>query len=338
MPDTADVTPVRWGVLGAAKIATKVVPALRTAELCDVVALASRDLDRARRTADELGVPNAHGSYQGLLDDPDVEAVYIPLPNHLHVPWAVRAAEAGKHVLCEKPIGLNADEARRLLEVRDRTGVTVTEAFMVRTHPQWLEVRDRVRRGGIGELRLVACLFSYYKDDPDDVRNRRDWGGGGLLDIGCYAVHIARWLFDREPRRVVALVDRDARSEVDTLTSGMLDFEAGHATFTVGTRLAPYQRVQVLGTRGRIEILIPFNAPPDRPCQILVDTEGDLHGRGIREVTFDTIDQYAAQGDAVARAIRGVAPAPVPLEGSVANMRVLDALFRSETSNDWEVP
>lgn len=310
---------------------------MRWAALCDVVALASRDADRARQAADGLGIPAAHGSYDALLEDPAVEAVYVPLPNHLHFPWAVRAAEAGKHVLCEKPIGLDSGEARRLMETRDRSGVTIAEAFMVRTHPQWLEARKRVRRGDLGEVRLVACHFSYFKDDPSDIRYRREWGGGGLLDIGCYAVHIARWMLDAEPRRVVSLVDRHPTHDVDILTSAILDFGPARATFTVGTLMVPYQRVQILGTRGRIEIEIPFNAPPDRPCRIQVDT-GDVAGGEIEHIVIDPVDQFAAQGEAVSRAIRGLGPVPVPLEDSVGNMSIIDALFRSEASGAWETP
>lgn len=311
---------------------------MQSAPLCDVVALASRDAERARRAASDLGVPTAHGSYEALLEDPDIEAVYIPLPNHLHVPWATLAAEAGKHVLCEKPIGLDSGEARMLVETRNRTGVTIAEAFMVRTHPQWIEARERVRRGDLGELRLVACHFSYFKEDASDIRYRREWGGGALLDIGCYAVHIARWMFDAEPRRVVSLVDRHPVHEVDVLASGILDFGFGRATFTVGTLMVPYQQVQILGTRGRIEIEIPFNAPPDRPCRIRFDS-GDILGEKVEDIRFEAVDQFAAQGNAVSRAIRGIrglGSTPVPLEDSVGNMAVLDALFRSESSGAWE--
>lgn len=332
-------TPVRWGILSTAKIGREhVIPALQASERGEVVALASRDGARARKAADALGIPRAYGSYEALLDDPEVEAIYNPLPNHLHVPWSIRVAEAGKHVLCEKPIGLNAADARRLLEARDRTGVVVAEAFMVRTHPQWLDVEGRVRRGELGELRSIACHFSYYKDDPEDIRSRREWGGGGLMDIGCYAVHIARWLFDAEPGRVIALIHRDPELDVDTLTSGILDFGTGRATFTVGMRMVPYQRVQVLGTRGRIEIEVPFNAPPEHACRIHIDDGRDVTGSGIRTIELDPVDQYAAQGDAVARAIRGQVPVPVPMEDSVSNMAVLDALVRSEESGRWEQP
>lgn len=329
--------PVRWGVLSTAKIGVeKVIPAMQASALCDVVALASRDPGRARRAADALDIPVAHGSYEALLEDPEVEAVYNPLPNHLHVPWSIRAAEAGKHVLCEKPIGMDADETRRLLEARDRTGVVMAEAFMVRTHPQWLDVRDRILNGELGPIRLVACQFSYFNNDPADIRNRVDAGGGGLMDIGCYAVHIARWLYDAEPERVISLVYRDPDHGVDTLTSGILDFGGPRATFTCGTRVVPYQRVQVLGARGRIEVEIPFNAPPDRPCRIRVDDGSDLAGNSVQDVVMDPVDQYTAQGDAVSRAIRGLGSVPVSLEDSVANMAVIDALFRSETSGDWE--
>jgi predicted dehydrogenase len=334
-----DPAPVRWGVLSTAKIGVeKVIPAMQASALCDVVAVASREHGPARQATDTLGIPVAHGSYEALLEDPQVEAIYNPLPNHLHVPWSIRAAEAGKHVLCEKPIGMDAAEARRLLEVRDRTGVIMAEAFMVRTHPQWLEVRDRIRRGDLGPIRLVACQFSYFNDDPDDIRNRPETGGGGLLDIGCYAVHIARWLYDDEPRRVLSLAHRDPDHGVDTLTSGILDFGGPRATFTCGTRMVPYQRVQVLGTRGRIEVEIPFNAPPDHPCRIRVDDGGDLAGSSIQDIVMDAVDQYTIQGDVVSRAIRGLGPVPVALEDSVANMAVLDALFRSESSHEWEAP
>ncbi|HUE77056.1 MAG TPA: Gfo/Idh/MocA family oxidoreductase, partial [Longimicrobiales bacterium] len=233
--------------------------------------------------------------------------------------------------------GLDGGEARRLLEARDRTGVIIAEAFMVRTHPQWLEVLKRVRRGDLGELRLVSCHFSYFKDDFSDIRYQRESGGGGFLDIGCYAVHIARWVLDAEPRRVVSLVDRHPTHGVDVFTSAILDFGHARATFTVGTLMVPYQRVQILGTRGRIEVEIPFNAPPDRPCRVLVDGGGAL-GEDIEHIRVDPVDQFAAQGDAVSRAIRGLGPVPVPVEDSVGNMNVLDALFRSETSGAWEKP
>jgi predicted dehydrogenase len=317
-------------VLGVARIATrKVIPAMQRAAACEVVAIASRDLAKASEAAAALGIPRAHGSYEALLADPEVDAIYNPLPNHLHVPWSIRAAEAGKHVLCEKPIALNAVEAEELLAVRDRTGVCIQEAFMVRTHPQWIAARDLVATGRIGEVRAIAGFFSYFNGDPANVRNVLEWGGGGMLDVGCYLVHIARMILGREPRQVAAAMDRDPSTKVDRLASVILDFGDAHATGVCGTRLAPYQRIDIVGTRGRVQIQVPFNAAPDRPCRILVDDGTDLFGAGIETIEIEPCDQFTIQADLFARAILGGRPAPYPLEDSVRNMRVIDALFQS---------
>ena len=330
---------VRWGVLGAARIAlTKVVPAMQRSAECEVVALASRSLDTARAAAAGLGIARAYGSYEALLADAAVDAVYIPLPNHLHVPWSIKAAEAGKHVLCEKPIGLDAADARRLLAVRDRTGVLVQEAFMVRTHPQWLAVREAVRGGRIGDLRAIQMAFSYFNRDPANVRNQAGMGGGALMDIGCYPVVLSRFLFGVEPVRVIAGIDRDPEFGTDRLTSALLEFPGGQSAFTCSTQLAPYQRAQVLGTRGRIEVEIPFNAPPDRPTRIFIDDGRDTFGSGVETRTFEACDQYTLQADEMSRAIRAGRPVAFPLEDAVANMEVLDALFRSAASGAWERP
>jgi predicted dehydrogenase len=330
---------IRWGVLGAARIArTKVIPGMQRSAECEVVALASRSLETALAAADPLGIPRAYGSYDELLDDPEVDVVYIPLPNHLHVPWSIKAAEAGKHVLCEKPIALDAAEARKLLAVRNRTGVLIQEAFMVRSHPQWLAVRDEVRSGRIGDLRAIQMAFSYFNRDPGNVRNQAGIGGGALMDIGCYPIVLSRFLFGAEPVRVIASVDRDPEFGTDRLTSALLDFPTGQCAFTCSTQLVPYQRTQVLGTRGRIEIEIPFNAPPDRACRIFLDDGRDVFGTGIETRTFEICDQYTLQADEVSRAIRDGRPAPEPLEDAVANMEVIDALFRSAASGAWERP
>jgi predicted dehydrogenase len=297
---------------------------MQRSELCDVVAIASRDISKARAAADSLGIARAYGSYEELLADPDIEAVYIPLPNHLHVPWTIAAAEAGKHVLCEKPIALNAEEARTLLAVRERTGVQIAEAFMVRTHPQWLAVRVLVRSGSIGELRLISGQFSYFKIDPNDVRNKAEWGGGGLMDIGCYLVMIARWLFDAEPLEVKAFMELDPVFGVDRLTSWIMRFEKGQAHFACGTQLVPYQRVQICGTERRIEVEKPFVIGPDEPTRVLIDS-GGLEGR-VDVIDIAAADQFALQGDAFSRAVRGAGITPMVLEDSIANMAVLDAL------------
>ena len=334
-----DHKPVRWGVLGAANIALqKVIPAMQHSSHTPVVAIASRNLAKAQRAADMLGISRAYGSYEELIADPDVEAIYNPLPNHLHVPWTIRAAEAGKHVLCEKPLALTAFEAEQLLEVRDRTGVQIAEAFMVRAHPQWAAVRELIAEGRVGELRLVSGHFSYFRRDPNDFRSRLESGGGALMDIGCYAVTLSRWLFGEEPSDVIAVLDRDPDMQIDRLASALLRFPTGQATFTCAGQLVPYQHMQVFGTEGRIEIEIPFNAPADHECRIFVDTGKQFGREGAETITLPAVDQYRLQGERFAEAVRGVGAVPVTLEDAIGNMSVIDALFKSARSGRWEEP
>src|SRR5579885_14990 len=334
MPDK-----VRWGVLGAANIAVKkVIPAMQRGEWSEVVALASRDAGRAGEAARALGIVKAYGSYEELLADERVEAIYNPLPNHLHAPGTVKAAEAGKHVLCEKPVAMSAAEARELLAARDRTGVKIQEAFMVRTHPQWLGTIELIRAGRIGELRAATGFFSYFNRDPSNIRNLPAMGGGALMDIGCYPVTVSRFAFDEEPRRCLGLVERDPEMGTDRLTSAILDFPSGRATFTCSTQLVPFQRVQFFGTRGRIEVEIPFNAPTDRPTRVFVDDGSDIFGAGVEVIEFDTCDQYTIQGDLFSRAVREGSEQPIPLEDAVKNMAVIDAVFRSAETGRWEAP
>ena len=319
------LTPVNWGILSTAKIGVqKVIPAMLKGGLCRIAAIASRDADKAKSVAAELGIPKAYGSYDELLADPDIEAIYNPLPNHLHVPWSTKAARAGKHVLCEKPLAITADEARTLIDVRDETGVVMQEAFMVRSHPQWLRAREWVRDGRIGELRAIQGFFSYTNLDANNIRNQVDIGGGGIYDIGCYPITMSRFLFEAEPTRVAAVIDRDPVMKIDRLTSGLLAFPAlrghhqgGQASFVCSTQLVPFQRMQIFGTRGRIDIEIPFNAPPDRPCRIF-------------------LDEYTLQGDLFSRAIRTGEPLEFPLEDAVRNLEVIEALFRSAETGRWE--
>jgi predicted dehydrogenase len=328
---------VRWGVLGAANIAVKkVIPAMQKGEWSEMWAVASRDLEKARRASEQLGVPKVYGSYEELLADPEVEAVYNPLPNHLHAPWSIRAMEAGKHVLCEKPIGLDTAEAVELLKARDRTGVRAGEAFMVRTHPQWLGVLDLIKSGRVGEVRSVTGYFSYNNADPLNIRNVPEYGGGALMDIGCYLVFFSRLAFGAEPTRVVGLVGRDAETRTDVLTSAMLDFEEGQAVFTCSTRVTPHQRVQIVGTRGRIEVEVPVNSAPERASRVLLDDGSDLYGGGVEALEFAPVDQYTIQGDLFSRAVREGGEVPVPLEESVRNMAVVEAIFRSAESGAWE--
>ena len=314
---------VRIGVLSVAKIGTvKVIPAMQKCEHCEVTAIASRDLARARDAATKLGISKAYGSYEELLADPSIDAVYNPLPNHLHVPWSIRAAEAGKHVLCEKPIGLDPAEVMQLIAARDRAGVKIAEAFMIRVHPQWLRTREIVQSGEIGELRGMHCVFSFFNRDAANIRNRPEFGGGALMDIGCYPIQASRWIFGTEPRRVSSRVERDPDFGIDHTISGLLDFPNGQALFTTSMQMNPYQRVQFFGAKGNIEIEIPFNAPPDRETRIFVRV-----GSTERTETFPVCDQYTLQGDAFARAIREGGNVPVSLEDALANMKVMAALL-----------
>jgi predicted dehydrogenase len=336
MSSSNTMTKLRWGVLGAARIATqKVIPAMQQGEWSEVVAIASRDEAKAGRAAQAAGIPRAYGSYEALLADPDVEAIYNPLPNHLHVPWTVRAAEAGKHVLCEKPVALNADDARSLIEVRDRTGVIIQEAFMIRAHPQWMRVVDEVRAGTLGELRAYSGVFSYFNDDPANIRNRAEYGGGALMDIGCYLVHTARMVFGREPARVSGAIERDSRTGIDRVTALGLDFDPGQAVGLCATQMVPSQRVQIFGTRGRLEIEIPFNAPPDRPCRLFLD-DGSRLGAPPQTIELPVANQYTLQGDLFSVAVRKKSQPSYPLEDSIRNMRVIDAIVRAASSRRWE--
>lgn len=330
---------VRWGVLGVASIATrKVIPAMRRGEWSTIAAIASRDLSRAQAAAQSMGIPKAYGSYEELLADPNIEAIYNPLPNHLHVPWSVKAAEAGKHVLCEKPLSLNAAEAKTLIAARDRAGVKIGEAFMVRTHPQWLRTRGLIREGRIGELRSIFCHFSFYNRDPKNVRSKAEWGGGALMDVGCYPVNISRFIFGEEPTRVCGLIEHDPEFGIDRLTSAMMDFPSGQSVFTCSMQENYFQRMIFVGTNGRLEVEIPFNAPNDRPLRILMDDGRDLFGGGATIETIPTCDQYTVQGDAFSRAIREGREVPVPLEDAIRNMAAIDAIFRSAKSGTWERP
>jgi predicted dehydrogenase len=329
---------IRWGVLSTASIGIrKVLPAMQQGTLTEVAAVASRDLAKARETASTLRIPKAYGSYEELLADPGIDAIYNPLPNQFHVPWTIKAAEAGKHVLCEKPISLTVAEAETLLSVRDRTGVKIGEAFMIRSHPQWLRVKALIDAGRIGPLRAILASFSYFNVDPKNIRNQVESGGGALYDIGCYCIQAARYGFGTEPLRVVGCIDRDPDMHTDRLTSAILEFRGGQAIFTCSTQLIPYQRVQFFGSKGRIEIEIPFNAPNDRPTRIVVDG-GDLLGADRVVEEFPTCDQYTLQGDQFSRAILEKSEVPVPLEEAIRNMKVIEAIFHSAESGLWERP
>jgi len=320
---------LRWGILSTANIADeKVIPGIRRAARCEVAAIGSRNEARGRAVAGRHGIPRVHGSYEALLADPDVDAVYIPLPNHLHAEWTLAAARAGKHVLCEKPLAMNAADAERMIEGCRAEGVTLMEAFMYRLHPSWVAVRELVEAGRIGRLTAVSSWFSYYNDDPANIRNIRAYGGGALFDIGCYPVNLSRMLLGGEPERVAATVIRDPVSGVDILTAGILEFPTGVATFTSTIRAEDDQRVDIYGTEGRIRIPIPFNIPPDRPTEVHVIAGGDPPVAPATEtLTLAPADPYTVEAERFAAAVLDGAPLPTPPEDAVANLRVIERLF-----------
>ena len=322
---------LRWGIISTADIGRKkVVPAIQRAPRTRVVAIASRDIERGREYAAELSIPAVYGTYEELLADPNVDAVYIPLPNHMHSEWTMAAARAGKHVLCEKPLAMNAAEAARMVAVADQEGVLLAEAFMYRLHPSWQKVREIVASGRLGKVSAVQSWFGYYNDDPGNIRNIYEAGGGALYDIGCYCVSLSRLVFDAEPHRVVGSVVRDPDTGVDVLTSGILEFDTGVASFTVSTRTETDQRVHIYGTQGRISVGIPFNIPPDRETEIYVTSGGTPPVAPATEtLRFEAADPYTVQAEQFAAAVLDKMPLPFPSSDAIANMRVIDLLFET---------
>jgi predicted dehydrogenase len=331
---------VKWGILSTASIAQRrVIPAMLNCQHAEIAAIASRSLDKAKAVAAEFSIPKVYGSYEELFDDPEIEAIYNPLPNHLHVEWSIRAASRGKHVLVEKPLARNVAEARRLLDARDEYHVKIGEAFMVRTHPQWLRAAELVHSGRIGKLRSAMCCFSYFNVDPDNVRNIADNGGGALLDIGCYPIRTSRFVFRQEPVRVFGCIERDPSFKTDRLTSAILEFPTGQSVFTVSTQVVYYQKMQFFGDAGRIDVEIPYNAPTDKPCRIFIDDGSDLYAGASAVIELLPIcNQFTIQGDLFSTAIRNNTEVPNPLEDAICNMAVIDAILRSAQSGKWETP
>ncbi|MES2789772.1 MAG: Gfo/Idh/MocA family oxidoreductase [Planctomycetota bacterium] len=326
---------VRWGVLGVAKIATeKVIPAMQRGQFSEIVGIASRSLDKATAAAQRLGLPKAYGSYEALLADPDIDAIYNPLPNHLHVPLSIAALEAGKHVLCEKPIALTAQEGQLLVDAGRRfPQLKLMEAFMYRHHPQWVTAKKLVDAGQIGTLRTIQSFFSYFNNDGGNIRNMPELGGGSLMDIGCYPISLSRFIFGQEPARVIGHVEYDPQFQTDRIASAIMDFGTGTATFTCSTQSFPYQRVHIVGTDGRIEIEIPFNAPPDRPCKMWHAT-----ATSTSEIVLTTCDQYTIQGDLMSQAILHNTAVPTPIDDAVGNMHVIEAIVAAGKTGSWVRP
>jgi predicted dehydrogenase len=331
---------VKWGILSAASIAQRrVLPAMLNCERAEIAAIASRSLDKAKEVAAKFSIPKVYGTYEELLADPEIEAIYNPLPNHLHVEWSIRAASLGKHVLCEKPLSRTVAEARRLLEVRDEYRVKIGEAFMVRTHPQWLRTAELVHAGRIGKLHSAFCYFSYFNVNPANTRNIAEYDGGALLDIGCYPIKTSRFVFAEEPVRVIGCFERDPSFKTDRLTSAILEFPGGQCIFTVSTQATSYQKMQFFGTTGRIDVEIPFNAPTDKPARIFIDDGKDLYAGASAVIeSFPICNQFTIQADLFSAAIRENSEVPNPLEDSICNVAVIEALFRSAQSGKWETP
>jgi predicted dehydrogenase len=323
---------LQWGILGTSNLArNKILPALQGCKYLEVSAIASRSLEKADAVAKQFRIKKAYGAYEDLIADPDIDVVYNPLPNHLHVPWSIRALKAGKHVLCEKPIAMSAVEADSLIRAAgEHPRLKVMEAFMYRFHPQWQRTMQIVREGGIGELRTIHSFFAYFNTDGGNIRNQSAAGGGVLMDIGCYCASLARFLFEAEPKRVLGIVEYDSRFQTDRLASAILDFGRGTATFTCSTQAALYQRVTILGTTGRVEIEIPFNAPPDKPCRVW-----HQQGTQLEEIRLEPCNQYTIQADEFSLAVLNDTPVPTPLTDAVANMKVIDAVFESARKNGW---
>jgi len=324
---------VRWGVLSTAKIGIeKVIPAMQQGEFSEIVAIASRSKSNADARTSQLNIPASYGSYEELLNDTSIDAVYIPLPNNLHVPWAIKALNANKHVLCEKPIALTSAEAEQLLiAAREKPHLKIMEAFMYRFHPQWQHAKKLVNDGEIGELKTIQSVFSYYNVDPKNIRNQKDTGGGGMMDIGCYCISLSRFIFGKEPERVFGIVDYDPELQTDRLASAILDFSPGTSSFTCSTQLTPYQRVNIFGTKGRIEIEIPFNAPLNEPTKIWIQSK-----TGIQEIVFEAANQYTIQGDLFSRAILDNTTVPTELEDAVNNMKIIEAIIESSNEKRWK--
>lgn len=326
---------INWGILSTALIGTEhVIPAIQASPSSQVIGIASRNAERSKEAAAKLGIPKAYGSYEQMLADPEIDVIYNPLPNDMHVEWTLAAARAGKHVLCEKPVAMSAEEATKLRAApRD---ILISEAFMVRYHPQWLRVRDLVRSGELGEVRAVQAAFSYFNTDPNNIRNRPENGGGAIMDIGCYPITAARFFFESEPLKLMALVDRDPAFKTDRQASVIADFGDGrHLSFTVSTQLAPYQTVSVIGTKARAQIMIPFNAPANTPTAVLIDDGSSRDGSLSRREIIPASDQYTEQAEAMARAVIDGTSLPYGIEDAIASMRVIDAVFESERSNSW---
>ncbi len=327
---------LKWGILSTAKIGIeKVIPGMLKSDLFEVAAIASRNHEQATNSATKLGIAKAYGSYDELIQDAEIDIIYNPLPNHLHVEWTARAIEAGKHVLCEKPLFILPDDSMALIKLRDKYNVKVGEAFMVKSHPQWVRVKEIVDSGDLGDVSLYNATFTYFNTNPDNIRNIAAFGGGALWDIGCYPVMTSRYLFGENPSRVFCEFKSDPKFRTDIFSTAILEFPSGkRANFTVSTQLAPYQRVHLLGTKKELEIQIPFNSPIDRPSVIKI-SDADILQENLIKENIPTCDQYQLQAEAFTQAILNDTFVPITLEDAVDHCKIITALFDSAKKQGW---
>ncbi|SES17960.1 Predicted dehydrogenase [Gracilibacillus ureilyticus] len=319
---------VKWGIISTANIAQRaVIPGIKESETGEVYAIASRNVDNAKETAEKLAIPVAYGSYEELLADPDIEAVYIPLPNHLHKEWSIKAMEAGKHVLCEKPIALNAKEAEEMIDASKKAGVILAEAFMYRYHPRYRMIEEKIQSGAIGEIRGIHGVFTFNSAGAkENVRFKKEWGGGSLYDVGVYPISAARMILKQEPEAAtVHALFSEQHGDVDMMASGLLEFENGVAlTFDCGMWADFRNRLEILGTEGKIEVPSAFVVNQNEQDHFYVHTS-----EGTEEVEVPYVNQYALQADVIGQSIRSGEELPFPSDDAIQNMKVLDACLAS---------
>ena len=323
---------LKIGVLGVSNhLIKRIILPLQETNNCFIYGIASRNSEKAISASRQYNIPKYYESYDDLLSDKDIDIVYIPLPNHLHAEWIKKSADAGKHVLCEKPLCMNAKESEDAISYVDKKGIKLMEAFMYKFHPLWIHVKNIIDTKQIGDITYIHTSFSYNNPSKTNIRNIKEYGGGAMMDIGCYAVSVPRFLLGREPEKTVSLINRHPDFGTDILSSAIMDFGTSRSTFTVGTLSDAHQRVEITGTAGKITIPIPFNTFVDVRSTITI-----TNSIGERTVEFAPADQYGIMFDVFAKTVINDHPVPVNAMDALLNQKVVDAIFRSGESDAWE--
>lgn len=332
MKEKIDMKKIRFGVLGVSNhFYKRIALPLNETDNCEVYAIASREVSKAKVAGEEFGIPVSDLNYEELINHDEVDAIYIPQPNHLHAEWTIKALEAGKPVLCEKPLAMDAQEANQMADVSKRLNIPLMEGFMYRFHPLWQHIRNLIRTNQIGQINSVHTIFTYNNPSSSNIRNIKEFGGGALMDIGCYAISVPRFLFGSEPDKVMATMEEHPEFGTDMHTTALMQFGSANASFFVSTASEPFQKVEIIGTAGTITVHVPFNTYVDTPSTITVST-----GQGAREVEFPICDPYGLMFDAFSSALIDQKPVPVPIEDAINNMKVIDAVVKSAKSGKWE--